>query len=119
MSPDPDHRRETRTAHGEAEDDRPRHNERCEYTKQLIWGAETWVTSLKGCQRWPEGTLLVHTKTGLELLVLEYEIMGFYAGNIEHDGEYLKRFVKFPVYKVRIPRQHENATLADYEMREP
>lgn len=45
--------------------------------------------------------------------------MGFYAGNIEHDGEYLKRFVKFPVYKVRIPRQHENATLADYEMREP
>lgn len=94
-------------------------NERCEYTKQLIWGSETWVTSLKGCQRWPVGTELVHVKTGLELVVLDYEILGFYAGNIEFDGERLKRYVMFPTYKVRVPRQHRDAVLTDQEMREP
>lgn len=90
-----------------------------DYVKTLVWGSPAWVTSLKGCQRWPEGTHLVHQKTGLELVVLEYEIMGFYAGNVEINGEWLKRYVKFPAYKVRVPRNHENATIADYEMREP
>jgi hypothetical protein len=53
------------------------------------------------------------------LIVHDYEHHGFYVGNMERDGEWLKRYVTFPMYYCLVPSLGEFRMVSEEEVRVP
>lgn len=87
---------------------------------EMMPGRWVEIEAQYSCQRWPEGTRLIHDKSQRELEVLSFAHEGFWVGwTGMKDGQRIERYILVPYYRVKVLTVDFEKILPDTEMHEP